>query len=91
MKIENKVLRFYCALTDVYKDEDEREMIGAPSLELSGEDITEDVTAMMLAIKLFIEKTCGDETGDPIDFTHTLNKLAIQYVMMEAKNGKTDI
>ena len=89
MKIENKILHFYCALTDVYKDEDEREMIGMPSLELSGEDITEDVTAMMLAMKLFVEQISG-EIGDTIDFTHTLNKLAIQYVM-EAKDGKTDI
>lgn len=90
MKIENKILRFYCALTDVYRDEDEREMTGMPSLELSGEDITEDVTAMMLAMKLFVEQTCGDATGDIIDFTHTLNKLAVQYVM-EARDGKSDI
>lgn len=89
MKIENKILRFYCALTDVYRDEDDREMTGMPSLELSGEDITEDVTAMMLAMKLFIKQISG-ETGDLIDFTHTLNKLAVQYVM-EAKDEKTDI
>lgn len=89
MKIENKILHFYCALTDVYREDDEREMIGMSGLELSGEDITEDVTAMMLAMKLFVERIC-DETCDLIDFTHTLNKLAVQYVM-EAKDEKTDI
>ena len=89
LNTKEKTVRFYSALTDVYRDEDDREMTGMPKMELST-DITDDVTAMMLAMKLVVEQTCGDVTGDLIDFTHTLNKLAVQYVM-EARDGKTDI
>ena len=44
------------------------------------EDVTEDFTAMRLALKVVFDRVCGDE-DDLIDFTHILNKMAVQYIM----------
>ena len=76
---KEKAMRFLTALADVYRDEDNRELEAFSKMELSG-DFTEDVTAMLLAMKVFVDRITRDD-GDIIDFTHMLNKLAVQYVM----------
>ena len=77
--IQEKAMHFLTALADVYRDEDNRELEAFPKMEFS-KDITEDFTAMLLAMKVFFERI-ADNDGDIIDFTHILNKLAVQYVM----------
>jgi hypothetical protein len=77
--IEQKVLCFLTALMDVYRDEENRELDAFDSLEFS-DDVTEDFTAMLLAMKAMFVKVCGDD-ADLIDFTHILNKIAVQYIM----------
>ena len=79
MTTEEKAVRFLTALMDVYRDEDSRELEAFPSLEFA-DDITDDITAMLLAMKVIVERITGYD-GDIIDFTHMLNKLAVQYVM----------
>lgn len=79
MTTEKKAMQFLTALIDVYRDEDKRELDAFSKLE-SGDDFTEDFTAMLLAMKVMIERLAGFN-GDIIDFTHVLNKLAVQYVM----------
>ena len=76
---QEKAMHFLTALADVYRDEDNRELEAFSKMELSG-DFTEDVTAMLLAMKVFVDRITRDD-GDIIDFTHMLNKLAVQYVM----------
>ena len=88
MTTEEKAVRFLTALTDVYRDEERRELNLFETLEFS-DDVTEDLTAMLLAMKVMVGHLTGYD-GDIIDFTHMLNKLAVQYVMEnngEISNG----
>ena len=84
--IQKKAMQFLTALMDVYRDEDNRELEAFEKLELGG-DFTEDFTAMLLAMKVMIERIT-DFDGDIIDFTHMLNKLAVQYCM--ENNGEVE-
>lgn len=77
--MKDKAIRFLTALMDVYRDEEKRELEVFSAMEFS-DDVTEDFTAMLLAMKVLVEKITGYD-GDIIDFTHMLNKLAVQYVM----------
>ena len=76
---EEKALHFLTALLDVYRDEENRELEAFAKLELGG-DFTSDFTAMLLAMKVMVERIT-EYDGDLIDFTHMLNKLAVQYVV----------
>ncbi len=78
-QIEQKALYFLTALMDVYRDEENRELDAFSKMEFSN-DVTEDFTAMILAMKLVFERITGND-GDLIDFTHILNKLAVQHIM----------
>ena len=82
--VENRALRFTVAIVDVYRDEDERELEAFEKLDFS-EDLTEDFMAMLLALQLVCKKISNFD-GDLIDFTHMLNKLAVQYVMEGTQN-----
>lgn len=79
MEIEQKALQFLTALQDVYRDEDDRELGVFSKLEFT-DDFTGNFTAMLLAMKVVLERLTGYD-GDLIDFTHMLNKLAVQYIM----------
>lgn len=77
--VHEKALHFLTAILDVYRDEEKRELDVFPKLELSN-DMTEDFTAMLLAIHVAMQEMTGYE-GDLIDATHALNKLAFQHFM----------
>jgi hypothetical protein len=87
-KAREKAICFLTAIADVYRDEEHRELYAFPKMDFS-DDVTDDFTAMLLAMSVLAEEAVGYD-GDIIDFTHMLNKLAIQYVMDgEGKdNGK---
>ena len=76
---QEKAMHFLTAFADVYRDEENRELEAFSKMEFS-DDFTEDVTAMLLAMKVFVGRITGDD-GDIIDFTYMLNKLVVQYVM----------
>lgn len=78
-KTEEKAIRFLTALADVYRDEENRELAAFTKLEIA-DDFTEDFTAMLLAMTTLCEQLTGYD-GDMIDFTHMLNKLAVQNIM----------
>ena len=82
-KTEEKALHFVAALADVYRDEENRELVAFSKMEITN-DFTEDFTAMLLAMNLVCEQLTGYD-GDLIDFTHMLNKLAIQHIMEKGK------
>lgn len=84
--IEQKALCFLTALMDAYRDEDNRELSAFSAMEFD-DDVTEDFTAMLLAMKVIVERVTGYD-GDIIDFTHMLNKLAVQYIM--ENNGEIE-
>jgi hypothetical protein len=80
-KTKEKAMQILAALLDAYRDEEHRELGAFGKLDLS-DDVTEDFTAMLLAFKVVFDRVCdADADADLIDFTHVLNKLAIQYVM----------
>ena len=79
MKARDKAIHFLTAIMDVYRDEEKRELEMLSSLKFS-DDVTEDFTAMLLAMKVVFDRVTGGDM-DIIDFTHVLNKLAVQYVM----------
>ena len=85
--VENKALQFMAALADVYRDEDDRELYAFSKMEMS-ENVTEDFTAMLVAMSILFDRVSGFD-GDLIDFTHILNKLAVQYVL-EKQEGSED-
>lgn len=88
-KIENKALHFVTALKDVYRNEENRELNAFSAFEFSN-DVTEDFTAMLIAMNLIFEQVTGTD-GDLLDFTYVLNKLAVQYIMDgERRNNETD-
>ena len=86
MTIEEKALHFFAAISDVYKDEENRELETFSKLELPVDDANDDVTAMLIAFQFVVQRLTGDD-GDLIDFTHILNKLAVQNVL-EKRDAK---
>lgn len=79
MTIEEKAIHFITALTDTYREEEERELEAFSKLELT-DDATDDITAMLMAFQFVVQRLTNFD-GDLIDFTHILNKLAIQHLM----------
>jgi hypothetical protein len=79
MTMQEKAAQLYVALLDAYRDEDRRELESLQKIKMAN-DATEDFTAMLLAVQVFVQKVTGWD-GDIIDFTHMLNKLAVQYVL----------
>lgn len=82
--VQEKAVHFLAAMTDVYRDEDSRELCAFDKLQLD-DDVTEDFTAMLLAVHVMAQEMTGFD-GDLIDFIHMLNKLSFQY-LMEESNG----
>ncbi len=86
-KFENKVLCFMSAIGNAYKEDEEREDF--PKLELKEEELTEDFTAMLVALSVLYQKITGDDT-DLIGFTHILNRLALQHIMEKDESEKSN-
>lgn len=87
---DRKAYTFFCMLMNAYKDEEDMTP-AAPKLRL-GDDATEDITAMMMAMMLFCKQVAPEtvEDMDVIGFTHLLNRVAIQYVF-EDDMDKVDV
>lgn len=87
--IEQIILCFQTALSDVYRDEEERQLFAIPKLEIHGddEDITDHFTAMLYAMFWLIQ-SLADYDGDIIDFTHMLNKLAVMHLLEQKSEDK---
>jgi hypothetical protein len=76
---KRKVVIFNQLLKDAYRDEDERGMFGE-ELKLSSKTITEDITAMIYAMHVFLRELTGTEE-DILGFTHQLNRLVVQQLI----------
>ena len=86
MKTEEKALHFVAAISDVYRDEERRELESFSKLELSADDMTDAITALLVAFQFVVQRLTGYD-GDLIDFTHILNKLAVQS-LLEKRDAK---
>lgn len=79
-EFDKRVKKFATALHDLYLDVDEREGTETPKIEPEDGDITDDLTAMIMAIHLFYVSMTGDEV-DHMGFTHIVNRLVFQWYM----------
>ena len=68
-KGSNKTFLFLTALSDCYKDGEERELFDFEKLQLKEEELTDDFTRMLIALHIFYKRITGDEV-DLIGFTH---------------------
>lgn len=78
MKIEKRAWYFLMALSDVYRDEDSRELRSLDKLQCG--EPNEDITAILLAFMTFV-KAVTSWDGDMIDFVNLLTKIAFQHLL----------
>lgn len=76
---------FLTALSDVYRDEEDRELQSLVPLDITEEDLTQNFQAMIWAMLLFYEKVSGDKGMDPLDFVALINRLVFQRILEEQK------
>ena len=81
-QFEEKVLHFAAALSDVYKEDEDKESCEMSPLELREEELTEDFTAMIYAQYALYKRITGDDI-DILGFTHVMNRLAFQQLMKD--------
>ena len=79
---DQKMLHFAVALSDAYKEDDEKEGLALAPLEMKKDELTEDFTAMIYAQWMLYRKVTGDDI-DILGFTHVANRLVFQQVLKE--------
>lgn len=84
---EQKTLTFLIALSDVYKEDDDRELNCMSPIELpENGDMSEDIFCMLKAMHFMIVKITGDEDMDLLDTIAMLNRLVYQYSEKSAES-----
>lgn len=77
---EQKTLTFLIALSDVYKEDDDRELNCMSPIELPDNgDMSEDIFCMLKAMHFMIVKIMGDEDMDLLDTIAMLNRLVFRF------------
>ena len=59
-----------------------------PKIELEEENLTDDFTAMSMAVHLLYISITGDDEVDLIGFTHMVNRLVFQWLMENGDKEK---
>ena len=78
-EFDKRIEKFVTALRDLYLDVDEREGTEIPKIELKEENLTDDFTAMIMAVHLLYVSITGDDV-DLIGFSHIANRLVFQWL-----------
>lgn len=78
-EFNKRVEMFVTSLRDLYLDIDEREGTEMPKIELKEENLTDDFTAMIMAVSCLYSYITGDDV-DFIGFTHVANRLVFQWL-----------
>lgn len=86
-EFNERVEKFVTVLRDLYLDEDEREGTEIPKIELNEDDLTDDFTAMIMAVHLLYIGITGHDT-DLIGFTHIANRLVFQWLLENGEKEK---
>ena len=79
---DQKMLHFAVALSDAYKEDDEKEGLALAPLEMKKDELPEDFTAMIYAQWMLYRKVTGDDI-DILGFTHVANRLVFQQVLKD--------
>ena len=76
MTTEEKAMQFYAAITDMYKNEEDRDASTFEPICISEDgDMTDDIYAMLSAMRLFYEMITHNYDSDMIDFLAILTKI----------------
>lgn len=86
-EFDKRIKKFVTALRDLYLDVEEREGAETPKIELEEENLTDDFTAMIIAVHLLYIGITGDDT-DLIGFTHIANRLVFQWLFENGDKEK---
>lgn len=86
-EFNKRVEMFVTTLRDLYLDIDEREGTEMPKIELKEENLTDDFTAMIIAVHLLHASITGDDDTDLIGFTHMVNRLVFQWLLKNGNEG----
>ena len=86
-EFNKRVEMFVTTLRDLYLDIDEREGTEMPKIELKEENLTDDFTAMIIAVHLLYASITGDDDTDLIGFTHMVNRLVFQWLLKNGNEG----
>ena len=78
MTLNEKIINFMEAIKNAYRSEENQEAV--QKMQLTNDNLTEDFTAMVYALNMFFNEVTGQGI-DIIDFTHLLNKLAVQNLL----------
>lgn len=87
-EFDKRIEKFVTALRDLYLDVDEREGTEMPKIELKEENLTDDFTAMIMAVHLLYISITGDDEVDLIGFTHIANRLVFQWLLENGDKEK---
>lgn len=87
-EFDKRIEKFVTALRDLYLDVDEREGTEMPKIELKEENLTDDFTAMIIAVHLLYISITGDDEVDLIGFTHMVNRLVFQWLLENGDKEK---
>lgn len=75
--MQNLLINVYSNMNNIFREGDDIE----PVMPIKLEDIDEDFfTAELMALKMQFENLTQQQV-DLIEFTHILNKLAVQYLL----------
>ncbi|QBE94519.1 hypothetical protein PMF13cell1_00008 [Blautia producta] len=86
-EFNKRVEMFVTSLRDLYLDIDEREDTEMPKIELKEKNLTEDFTAMIMAVHLLYVSITGDDV-DLIGFSHIANRLVFQWLLENGDKEK---
>ena len=86
-EFNERVDKFVTVLRDIYLDEEEREGTEIPKIELNEDNLTDDFTAMIMAVHLLYIGITGHDT-DLIGFTHIANRLVFQWLLENGDKEK---
>ena len=86
-EFDKRIEKFVTALRDLYLDADEREGTEMPKIELKEKNLTEDFTAMIMAVHLLYVSITGDDV-DLIGFSHIANRLVFQWLLENGDKEK---
>ncbi len=86
MRLIEKTSIFLENIRNAYLEENEKEITTTLSFPQPGDDYTEDVTSLLVAMHLFVQYMTNNDDDDLIGFTHLLNRLAIQFCANKERN-----
>ena len=81
-----KIVQFYVAITDMYKNEEDRDASTFEPICISEDgDMTDDIYAMLSAMRLFYEMITHNYDSDMIDFLAILTKITFAKSQLAEK------